>query len=132
MAERFKAHAWKACVGLPLPRVRIPPSPPPGYPRRQKIGAHQLSYGCCSFYYSQLKFLSFVKREKLLAVLLGLTQHGFVKSVRSGRKQRYRNTMCAVRYPAILPLVPRRLLQGSAEWTSKFPPVNGVHRNLVS
>ena len=28
MAERFKAHAWKACVGLPLPRVRIPPSPP--------------------------------------------------------------------------------------------------------
>jgi hypothetical protein len=32
VAERFKAHAWKACVGLPLPRVRIPPSPPPGYP----------------------------------------------------------------------------------------------------
>ena len=28
VAERFKAHAWKACVGLPLPRVRIPPSPP--------------------------------------------------------------------------------------------------------
>ena len=25
----MKAHAWKACVGLPLPRVRIPPSPPP-------------------------------------------------------------------------------------------------------
>jgi hypothetical protein len=30
VAEWFKAHAWKACVGLPLPRVRIPPSPPPG------------------------------------------------------------------------------------------------------
>ncbi len=29
VAERLKAHAWKACVGLPLPRVRIPPSPPP-------------------------------------------------------------------------------------------------------
>jgi hypothetical protein len=28
VAEWFKAHAWKACVGLPLPRVRIPPSPP--------------------------------------------------------------------------------------------------------
>ena len=28
VAERLKAHAWKACVGLPLPRVRIPPSPP--------------------------------------------------------------------------------------------------------
>lgn len=26
--ERFKSHAWKACVGLNLPRVRIPPSPP--------------------------------------------------------------------------------------------------------
>ena len=26
--ERFKSHAWKACVGLSPPRVRIPPSPP--------------------------------------------------------------------------------------------------------
>ena len=26
--ERFKSHAWKACLGLPLTRVRIPPSPP--------------------------------------------------------------------------------------------------------
>ncbi len=26
--EWFKSHAWKACVGLNLPRVRIPPSPP--------------------------------------------------------------------------------------------------------
>ena len=28
MAERLKAHAWKACVGLNSPRVRIPLSPP--------------------------------------------------------------------------------------------------------
>ena len=28
MAERLKAHAWKACVGETLPRVRIPLSPP--------------------------------------------------------------------------------------------------------
>ena len=28
MAERSKAHAWKACVGETLPRVRIPLSPP--------------------------------------------------------------------------------------------------------
>ena len=28
MAERLKAHAWKACVGVTLPRVRIPLSPP--------------------------------------------------------------------------------------------------------
>jgi hypothetical protein len=27
MAEWFKAHAWKACEGLRLPRVRIPLSP---------------------------------------------------------------------------------------------------------
>ena len=27
MDERFKSHAWKACVGLNLPRVRIPPLP---------------------------------------------------------------------------------------------------------
>jgi hypothetical protein len=28
VAEWFKAHAWKACVGETLPGVRIPPSPP--------------------------------------------------------------------------------------------------------
>src|SRR3990167_6737938 len=28
MAERLKAHAWKACVGETLPWVRIPLSPP--------------------------------------------------------------------------------------------------------
>ena len=28
VAERFKAHAWKACVQETVPRVRIPPSPP--------------------------------------------------------------------------------------------------------
>jgi hypothetical protein len=26
--EWFKSHAWKACVGLSPPRVRIPPAPP--------------------------------------------------------------------------------------------------------
>ena len=31
MAEWFKAHAWKACVGETLPRVRIPLSPPVSY-----------------------------------------------------------------------------------------------------
>ena len=28
MAERFKAHAWKVCVPLQAPWVRIPLSPP--------------------------------------------------------------------------------------------------------
>src|SRR5687767_10019553 len=28
MSEWFKEHAWKACVGETLPRVRIPLSPP--------------------------------------------------------------------------------------------------------
>src|ERR1700679_2327065 len=28
MSERFKEHAWKACVGEILPGVRIPLSPP--------------------------------------------------------------------------------------------------------
>ena len=28
MAEWFKAHAWKVCVLLKVPRVRIPVSPP--------------------------------------------------------------------------------------------------------
>ncbi len=28
MAERFKAHAWKVCVLLKVPWVRIPLSPP--------------------------------------------------------------------------------------------------------
>src|SRR5687768_13677260 len=29
MAEWLKAHAWKACIGETLSRVRIPVSPPP-------------------------------------------------------------------------------------------------------
>ncbi len=28
MSEWFKEHAWKACVRLRVPWVRIPPSPP--------------------------------------------------------------------------------------------------------
>jgi hypothetical protein len=28
VSEWLKEHAWKACVGVTLPRVRIPPSPP--------------------------------------------------------------------------------------------------------
>ncbi len=28
VSERFKEHAWKACVEEILPWVRIPPSPP--------------------------------------------------------------------------------------------------------
>ena len=28
VSEWLKEHAWKACVGATLPRVRIPPSPP--------------------------------------------------------------------------------------------------------
>ena len=28
MVEWFKAHAWKVCVLLKVPRVRIPVSPP--------------------------------------------------------------------------------------------------------
>ena len=28
MSERFKEHAWKACVGETQPWVQIPPSPP--------------------------------------------------------------------------------------------------------
>src|SRR5580765_3172544 len=28
VSERFKEHAWKACVGETRPWVRIPPSPP--------------------------------------------------------------------------------------------------------
>jgi hypothetical protein len=28
VSERFKEHAWKACVGETQPWVQIPPSPP--------------------------------------------------------------------------------------------------------
>ena len=28
MSEWLKEHAWKACIGISLSRVRIPPSPP--------------------------------------------------------------------------------------------------------
>ncbi len=31
VSERFKEHAWKACVGEILPWVQIPPSPPSSY-----------------------------------------------------------------------------------------------------
>ena len=33
MSEWLKEHAWKACVGVTLPRVRIPLSPPEFSPR---------------------------------------------------------------------------------------------------
>ncbi len=29
VSEWLKEHAWKVCVPLSVPRVRIPPSPPP-------------------------------------------------------------------------------------------------------
>jgi hypothetical protein len=32
VSEWLKEHAWKACVGVTLPRVRIPPSPPQFHP----------------------------------------------------------------------------------------------------
>jgi hypothetical protein len=32
VSERFKEHAWKACVGEILPWVQIPPSPPNSKP----------------------------------------------------------------------------------------------------
>ncbi len=35
MAERLKAHAWKACIGETLSRVRIPLSPPEYIERRR-------------------------------------------------------------------------------------------------
>src|SRR6202158_3160082 len=35
VSERFKEHAWKACVGETQPWVRIPPSPP--YPRKSYL-----------------------------------------------------------------------------------------------
>ena len=38
MAEWFKAHAWKACKGATLSRVRIPLSPP------KKIYLFKISY----------------------------------------------------------------------------------------
>jgi hypothetical protein len=34
VSERFKEHAWKACVGETQPWVRIPPSPP--YPKQSQ------------------------------------------------------------------------------------------------
>src|SRR5712692_5007402 len=38
VSERFKEHAWKACVGEILPWVRIPPSPPtPTNSRRDAV-----------------------------------------------------------------------------------------------
>ena len=36
MAEWFKAHAWKVCVLLKVPRVRIPVSPPKKIKNRLK------------------------------------------------------------------------------------------------
>ena len=37
MAERFKAHAWKVCVLLKVPWVRIPLSPPKCKNDKKKI-----------------------------------------------------------------------------------------------
>ena len=40
MAERFKAHAWKVCVLLKVPRVRIPVSPPANLALLQRPTKH--------------------------------------------------------------------------------------------
>ena len=37
VSERFKEHAWKACVGETQPWVQIPPSPPLSWALRQKV-----------------------------------------------------------------------------------------------
>ena len=37
MAERFKAHAWKACKGATLSRVQIPLSPPSNKPDFKRL-----------------------------------------------------------------------------------------------
>src|ERR1019366_2592878 len=37
MAEWLKAHAWKACIGETLSRVRIPVSPPDVRPLRSRV-----------------------------------------------------------------------------------------------
>ena len=42
MSEWLKEHAWKACVGETLPRVRIPLSPPPSNAFRVKHMQSQL------------------------------------------------------------------------------------------
>src|ERR1700704_5241636 len=42
MAEWLKAHAWKACLGETLTRVRIPLSPPVQY---QSLTEHVHKYG---------------------------------------------------------------------------------------
>src|SRR5262249_45172874 len=39
MSEWFKEHAWKACVGETLPRVRIPLSPPPSLADARLVSA---------------------------------------------------------------------------------------------
>src|SRR5688572_15594389 len=42
MSEWLKEHAWKACVGETLPRVRIPLSPPAfARPTRERASARQ-------------------------------------------------------------------------------------------
>src|SRR5215831_15969645 len=39
MSEWLKEHAWKACVGETLPRVRIPLSPPPSVADAPSVAA---------------------------------------------------------------------------------------------
>ena len=42
MTERPKVHAWKACVLVRVPRVRIPLSP---FPLAMKVGPYAIN--CC-------------------------------------------------------------------------------------
>src|SRR6266404_2524019 len=46
VSERFKEHAWKACVGEILPWVQIPPSPP--YLEMPIKQYYCLSIACCT------------------------------------------------------------------------------------
>ena len=44
MSERLNEHAWKACVGVTLPWVRIPLSPP--FSRQRRSEAKRLQPSC--------------------------------------------------------------------------------------
>lgn len=54
MAEWLKAHAWNACIGESLSRVRIPLSPPQA-PELVRIFSQRAKHPSCRAEYAELR-----------------------------------------------------------------------------
>src|SRR2546426_5749782 len=74
MAEWLKAHAWKACIGETLSRVRIPVSPPDPRPRVNQLSSNGVSTRLAKLNWPQLYLCVALTTLATLLLELALTR----------------------------------------------------------